>query len=274
LRSFPHNYVPKVILPQAALLKIYSHFHSFKKKSDRWTGLMELLNGHRVLAGNKLAVLYLNSGKKNHGAALTAAARLRYNSLFDLMKPITAEDKMMRLFAPGKKSARVETISDILVGFAIVMKGVDKAEHFSRHPLAVIFMFCAGAFIVLGAVFRHGIEKRLPNFSALFHVAEGVALVLVGLLLLERSTRLPYFFLFIGAVYLAVGGYEWFTGPEQKRRLRPLFLAVLGTVFLLAALVFSAFNFFNSRDTWAYIASGVIAATGLFLLLVRRKAAG
>jgi hypothetical protein len=198
---------------------------------------------------------------------------MRYNSFFGCMESITKEDIMGRSFASEKKGAKLEMISDLLVGFAIVMKGVDKAEHFDRHPLAVIFLFCAGAFILLGALFRHGIEKRLPNFGALFHLAEGLALILVGLLLLEKSARLPYFFMFIGVAYLGASGFEWFTTPDQKQRLRSRYLAVLGSVFLLAALVFSAFNFFNSGNTWAYITSGVIAAAGLFLLFVRRKTA-
>jgi uncharacterized membrane protein len=180
---------------------------------------------------------------------------------------------MPRPFASEKKSQAFEVISDMLVGFVLVLKGIDKAEHFDRHPKTVIFLFCAGAFIILGAAFLHRIEKKVANFAALFHVAEGLSLVLVGVLLLEKSARLPYFLLFAGAVYIGLGVYEFFTDATAKKKLRPKLLAVLGTVFLVAALVFAAFNFFHSRNAWAYITCGVIAACGLFLLVCRRKTA-
>lgn len=178
---------------------------------------------------------------------------------------------MPRPFASEKKSVILETISDMMVGLVLVMKGVDKAEHFGRHPRTVLFLFAAGAFIILGAAFRHRIEKRIANFAALFHVAEGLSLVLVGVMLLEKSARMPYFLFFAGAVYFGLGAYEFFVSAAARERQRPRLLAVLGTVFLAAALVFAGFNFFNSRNAWAYFTSGVIAACGLFLLLLRKK---
>ncbi len=178
---------------------------------------------------------------------------------------------MPRLFG-SEKSALFEKISHILVGLTLVIKGIDKAEHFSQHPGTVIFLFGAGAFIVLGAFSHQRIEKRIHNFTALFHVAEGISVILVGLVLLEKSHRLPYFFFFIGAVYLALGAFEFFTDAAEKQKLRPVFLAVLGTVFLLAALVAFVLNFLGSNNSWVYITSGIIAVCGLFILLVRRKA--
>jgi hypothetical protein len=181
------------------------------------------------------------------------------------------EEFMPRLFGSAK-SAILEKISHILIGFTLVIKGVDKAEHFNRHPFTVVFLFCAGAFIILGAFFHQRIEKKIPNFTALFHVAEGISLILVGLALLEGSRRLPYFFFFAGAVYLAIGAFEFFTDAAEKKELRPVLLAVLGTVFLLAALVAFILNFLGSNDSWVFIITGVFAVCGLFILLVRRKA--
>lgn len=178
---------------------------------------------------------------------------------------------MPRLFG-SEKSALAEKISHVLIGLTLVIKGIDKAEHFDQHPKTVIFLFAAGAFIVLGAFFHHRIEKRIHNFTALFHVAEGSALILIGLALLEKSARLPYVFFFIGAVYLALGAFEFFTDAAEKKELRPVFLAVLGTVFLLAALVAFVLNFLGANDSWVFIVAGVFAVCGLFILLVRRKA--
>ena len=180
---------------------------------------------------------------------------------------------MPRPFPADKRSAMLEMVSHMLVGLVLVMKGIDKAGHFGRHPKTVLFLFGAGAFIILGAAFHQRIEKKVANFAALFHVAEGLSLVLVGVMLLEKSARLPYFLLFAGVVYLGLGVFGFFTDAADQERLRPKLLAALGTVFLVAALVFAAFNFFQSRNAWAYITAGVIAACGLFLLLFRRKTA-
>jgi hypothetical protein len=179
---------------------------------------------------------------------------------------------MPRLFGSENKSAIFESISHVLIGFTLVIKGIDKAEHFSQHPKTVVFLFCAGAFIILGAFFHHGIENKIRNFTALFYVAEGISLVLVGLVLLEKSARLPYVMFFIGAVYLGIGAFEFFTDAAKKKELRPVLLAVLGTVFLLAALVAFVLNFLGSNNSWVFIIAGMFAVCGLFILLVRRKA--
>ena len=178
---------------------------------------------------------------------------------------------MSPLAAGSKKNIMLGKISHALVGLTLLLKGWDKAEHFNSHPFTVVFLFAAGVFIILGAAFHHQIEKKIPNFTALFHVAEGIALVLIGFALLEKSSRLPYFYLFAGVIYQGLGGFEFFTDADEKKRLRPLLFIVMGTVFLLAAIVFLAFNFFNSRDTWAYITTGVFAVMGIFLLLIRKR---
>jgi len=89
--------------------------------------------------------------------------------------------------------------------------------------------------------------------------------------LLEKSVRMPYFIFFAAALNLGLGIFEFFTDAEDKKRLRLLLMAVLGGVFLAAALVFTAFNFFHSGNAWAHFTSGILAACALFLLLLRRK---
>jgi hypothetical protein len=177
---------------------------------------------------------------------------------------------MLRSLASEKKKEILEKISHFCVGLPLILKGVDKAEHFSQHPFTVIFLFCAGAFIILGAIFHRGIEKKIPNITAIFHGLEGTALILVGLILLEKSSRLPYFLFFAGVLYLGIGAFGFFTDAAEKKRWRPLLMTVLGIIFLLAAVVFTAFNFFNSGNTWAYITAGVIAIMGLFILFIRK----
>ena len=181
---------------------------------------------------------------------------------------------MLRRSGSAKRNMMFEQISHALVGLTLVLKGVDKAEHFSRHPFTVVFLFAAGAFIILGTAFHHPLQKKIPNFTALFRFAEGMALILIGVIFLEKSSRLPYFFFFAGACYLGLGLFEFFTDADEKKRLRPLLLTVLGIVFLIAAAIFLAFNFFNSGNTWAYIITGVIAVMGIFILTLRKRKAG
>lgn len=178
---------------------------------------------------------------------------------------------MPRLFGSASQNVVTGKISHALVGLTLVLKGVDKAAHFNSHPFTVVFLFAAGAFIILGTAFHHPLQRKITNFTALFRFAEGIALILIGLIFLEKSSRLPYFFFFAGIIYLGLGLFEFFTDPEEKKRLRPLLLTVLGTVFLFAAAVFLAFNFFNSGNTWAYIVAGVIAVMGIFLLVIRKR---
>jgi drug/metabolite transporter (DMT)-like permease len=164
-----------------------------------------------------------------------------------------------------------EKIAHFCVGLPLILKGIDKAEHFREHPWLVIFLFAAGAFILLGAAFEHQIEKRIPNFARLFHVAEGLALIAIGVALLEKSSRIPYFFMFAGVAYLAIGIFEFVTTAETKKRLEPRFVAVMGAAFLLFAAVAAVLNTLGTRNAWAYITSGVIAVVGAFMLIARRK---
>jgi uncharacterized membrane protein len=176
-------------------------------------------------------------------------------------------------FGATRTTARLEKLSHFLIGIPLIMKGIDKAEHFDSHPFTVLFLFAAGAFILLGAAFHHRLEKKIPNFIALFHVAEGLALIVSGIALLEKSSRLPYFLFFLGFVYLGLGAFNFFTDASEKKRLLPLFMTALGLVFLVAAAVFLVFNHLNSRDPWAYFSAVVIALVGIFILLVIRKKA-
>jgi uncharacterized membrane protein HdeD (DUF308 family) len=152
------------------------------------------------------------------------------------------------------------------------LKGIDLAEHFSRQPFTVIFLLCAGAFIILNAVFHHRIEKNEPHFTALFHVAEGVFLIIIGLVLLGKDSRQPYFFFPAGAVYLVLGTFELFRDAAKRRDLLRFFLTVPATVFLAAAGIALAVNLFGANSIRAYFTAGVLAVSGMFIMLVRKKA--
>jgi len=183
----------------------------------------------------------------------------------------SAEESMSSLTGSGKRRIIPEKIAHYCVGLPLILKGIDKAEHFNEHPWLVIFLFVAGAFIILGAAFEHRIERWIPNFSKLFHVAEGLALVAIGVALLEKSSRIPYFFMFAGVAYLAIGIFEFVTKDKAKERLAPRFAALMGAVFLLFAAVAFVLNTLGTRNGWAYFTTGIIAVVGVLLLILRRK---
>ena len=165
----------------------------------------------------------------------------------------------------------MESLAHYLVGLTLVLKGIDLAEHFNRHPFTVLFLFCAGAFIILNAVFHHRIEKHEPGFNALFHIAEGIFLIFIGLVLLEQDSRQPYFFFAVGAAYLALGYFELFRAAAAKKKLLRFFMTVLATVFLAAAAVALAVNLFGANDPWVYFTAGVLAVSGLFIVLAAKR---
>ena len=189
-----------------------------------------------------------------------------------LKSPLPLEELMPRLFGSDGRYAMLESLAHYLVGFTLVMKGIDLAEHFSRHPFTVMFLFCAGAFIILNAVFHHDIEKNEPHFTALFHVAEGVFLILIGIVLLEKDSLQPYFFFLAGTAYLALGVLELFRDAAEKKELLRFFLTVPATVFLAVAGVALAVNLLGANSTWVYFTAGVLAVSGMFIILVRKKA--
>lgn len=179
---------------------------------------------------------------------------------------------MPRLFASDERHALLESLAHYLVGLTLILKGIDLAKQFERHPFTVLFLFCTGAFIILSAVFHRRIEKNDPHFTALFHVSEGLFLVLIGIVLLERDPRQPYFFLFSGVAYAGLGAFELFKDAVERRDLVRFFLTVPATLFLAAAGIALAVNLLGSNDARVYFTAGVLAITGMFIILTRKKA--
>jgi len=179
---------------------------------------------------------------------------------------------MLRMFESSKTSPMLENVIHYIVGLTLALKGISMFEHFSSQPFTVVFLFTASAFIVFGTAFRQYMEKKVRNFTALFHVIDGMFLILIGFVLLGTGARLPYFFSFIGAVYLALGACELFTDAAEKIKLHPPVLTFLGTALLAAAVVAAAINLFGLGKSWVYITATALAATGMFILLVRKRA--
>lgn len=179
---------------------------------------------------------------------------------------------MPRLFVNDERYFMLETLAHYLVGLTLVLKGIDLAERFHRHPFTVMFLFAAGAFIILNAVVHHRVEKNEPGFNALFHIAEGVFLAFIGLVLLEKDSRQPYFFFVVGAAYLLLGYFDLFRAAAAAKKLLRFFMTLLATVFLAAAAIALVVNLFGANDPMVFLTAGVLAVCGLFIVLARKKA--
>jgi hypothetical protein len=179
---------------------------------------------------------------------------------------------MPRLFASDERSALLETLAHYLVGLTLILKGIDLADQFHRHPFTVLFLLCAGAFIVISAAFHHALEKNEPHFAALFHVAEGAFLIFIGFVLLDWDPRQPYFFFCAGAAYIGLGAFELFKDALEKKGLTRFFLTVPAMVALAAAGIAMAVNLLGSNDARVYFTAGVLAVSGMFIMLARKKA--
>jgi hypothetical protein len=171
---------------------------------------------------------------------------------------------------PGKIRMRADTLQNFAhfaLGFSILMKAVSKIEDFHHHPLSISFIFLAGAFVIAGAAFRHRIEPRFKKFASVFHIAEGLVLVTVGLILLDKGkVRLPWFYFFAGVMLVVLGLADWFT-PEGKHDKVFAFLTRLFGLFLSfgAAVVF-LLNLFRIPDLWMNVIGAVFAVMGFVLV--------
>ena len=118
------------------------------------------------------------------------------------------------------KSMRVLQLSHYMIGLTILMKGYAKLEHTHGRLGEVIPIFAAGVFIILGAALHHKLDKRIKNFAATFHIAEGIALFFVGAVFSrEGGSQLQYFYFFIGIVYMVIGILFLFSDRDNRERL-------------------------------------------------------
>ncbi len=162
-----------------------------------------------------------------------------------------------------------DRIAGLAVGTQILLKGVDKLPYLARHPFLVGFLFLAGAFVTVGSIAHERLERRVRNAHGLFHLIEGVVLVLTALLLFEKGKhRLPLVLLLVGCLYAVSGAVSYVLTPENRERVGRRFLRAVGVVLLLAGAALAGFTAFGDRDAWAMGTGGLLVGVGLSMTLL------
>jgi hypothetical protein len=174
----------------------------------------------------------------------------------------------------GDRSARRERIEDAvnyLMGFGVLMKGIAKLDEVAHHPLAVPFLFAAGLFILGGTFFRRPLERRVKGYFELFHLAEGVALWVVGLLLREAGRQLVWaLFLFAGTLYLVVGLMHGVMHGPSGQRIGLILMRSIGVSLLIAATLLVVFSGRVGVVSAPHVAALIMAVIGTVSLIAMR----
>lgn len=164
----------------------------------------------------------------------------------------------------------MESFGEYGIGLSLLAKGWDEAAHFAEFPFRVIFIFCAGVFILAGTKLRHRIEKKVPNFHGVFEILEGLVEIAVGTILLEEGKQfIPVFLAFVGLIYLSRGVTYLATKPENREKAFKRFRKILGLAMIVFAVTMAAINAMTRNEPMVYIATGALVV-GAVIALVRR----
>jgi predicted membrane channel-forming protein YqfA (hemolysin III family) len=104
-----------------------------------------------------------------------------------------------------KKNPRIAKFAHSLTGLVVIIKGVDKAEHFEQHPVIPVLLIIIGSLIIIATFFHHQLEKTIKEFKTLLFVFEGCALLLVSYYFFAAGKKLlPFAFLIAAIAYFIV----------------------------------------------------------------------
>ena len=100
-----------------------------------------------------------------------------------------------------KGNPRLERLTHYLFGLLVIVKGIEKSEHFGEHPLLCLSMFIIGGFILFANFRHHLFEKYFKDFHVILFLCEGLVLLGVSYYYFSEGRKgLPYAYL-VGAVF-------------------------------------------------------------------------
>jgi hypothetical protein len=102
-----------------------------------------------------------------------------------------------------KRNPKRERLAHYLAGVIIILKGVEKAEHFSQHPVVCMFLFFMGAFIIFANFRHHYFETKFREFKSVLFFCEGLVLGVISYYYFaEGKKALPYAYAVTAIAYL------------------------------------------------------------------------
>jgi len=103
------------------------------------------------------------------------------------------------------RNPRIQRLAHYLVGFLVIVKGVEKSEHFSDHPVLCLSLFIIGGFILFANFRHHYFEKHFKEFDVVLFFCEGLVLTGVSYYYFSEGRKgLPYAYLLGAVVYFVV----------------------------------------------------------------------
>jgi predicted MFS family arabinose efflux permease len=122
----------------------------------------------------------------------------------------------MGILSPKAKE-KVQGLAHYLAGLVIILKGVDKVEHFSEHPIITIFLFVMGFFIIFATAKHHYFEKRFKDFKVLMFLCEGITLSIVTYYYFREGKKaLPFAYLFATIMYFIMTAVTYTKKTKQQ----------------------------------------------------------
>lgn len=104
--------------------------------------------------------------------------------------------------AETSRKAVMEKFAHLLTGFVVVLKGIDKAEHFHDHPVIAVLLIALGIIILVSTFFHHEIEKYARVFKSYLCILEGIALFIVSYYYFSEGKKaLPTVYLLCSIAY-------------------------------------------------------------------------
>ena len=101
-----------------------------------------------------------------------------------------------------KGNPRLERFNHYLFGFLVIVKGIEKSEHFSEHPLMCLSLFIIGGFILFANFRHHLFEKHFRDFHVILFLCEGLVLAGVSYYYFYEGRKgLPYAYLLASVMY-------------------------------------------------------------------------
>jgi hypothetical protein len=117
-----------------------------------------------------------------------------------------------------EKGPRIQRLAHYLVGFIVIIKGIEKAEHFSEHPLLCLLFFFIGGFILFANYRHHLFEKYFKEFDVVLFLCEGLVLAGVSYYYFSEGKKgLPYAYLVAAVVYFVVAVYKYRKKPHEEK---------------------------------------------------------